>query len=233
MMVDFKEFTLTKGEIFCILPGQVHQGLHASSIKACGVAAVASAVPQHVRTFFEQSILQINPVLPLKDEQRAIKMALDLLMELNSKETKDRQSIQVHAINAAMAVLANLFTQVYERFTSNTIAPPGRDRVITQAFRHLLKQHFREHRPPAFYAAHLHISPPYLNQAIRRMTGMPVSHWIQAEIVMEAKRMLFHTNLTSKEIAFELGFEDHTYFTRFFTKKAGQTPLAFRTNSRQ
>lgn len=232
IMVDFNEFVLGEGEVLCVLPGQVHRGtMLGNALKGCGVAIRTAAIPQHVRDFFEHAAPS-GPKLSSLKERRAIKKAIELL-ELMSEETGSQQIFEVNAIRSATGVLANLFAQIYERFIADKIVVAGRDQVITQSFRTLLRQHFKVHKLPSFYAEQLHISVPYLNQAVRQTTGMPVSYWIHAEIIMEAKRMLFHTNLSSKEIAFSLGFDDHTYFTRFFTKKAGATPIIFRTSSRQ
>lgn len=57
---------------------------------------------------------------------------------------------------------------------------------------------------------------------------MSVSRYIHNEIVLQAKRMLFHTNKTIQEIAIESGFSDYAYFTKLFTKVAGVTPTTFR-----
>jgi AraC-like DNA-binding protein len=58
--------------------------------------------------------------------------------------------------------------------------------------------------------------------------GKTVTDMIQERIVMEAKRLLFHSDLSVKEIGYSLGFEDAAYFNRAFKKKAGTTPLEFR-----
>jgi AraC-like DNA-binding protein len=46
--------------------------------------------------------------------------------------------------------------------------------------------------------------------------------------MLEAKRLLYHSQSSIKEIAYELGYEDHTYFSRLFKKTVGRTPGAFR-----
>jgi AraC family transcriptional regulator, transcriptional activator of pobA len=60
-----------------------------------------------------------------------------------------------------------------------------------------------------------------------------VSHWIQEEVIMEAKRLLFYTDNTIKQIADDLGFEDHTYFSRVFARAEGMPPQAFRKKYRK
>ena len=58
---------------------------------------------------------------------------------------------------------------------------------------------------------------------------MTPTEWVNVTIILEAKRLLRSTTSTVKEIAHELGFEDHAYFSRLFRKSTNMTPLEFRT----
>lgn len=109
---------------------------------------------------------------------------------------------------------------------------PRRYVDIMLRFRKLLQAGLREYRSPARYAAALHISEPYLNEAVRAVTGMSAGKYIRSEIVLEAKRLLCHTDGSVKEIAGELGFGDCTYFSRLFARTAGMSPALFRAKYR-
>ncbi len=63
---------------------------------------------------------------------------------------------------------------------------------------------------------------------VRSVTGFPVTYYIQQELMWEAQRLLHHSDLTVKEIADTLGFEDSQYFNRLFSKVIGISPGAFR-----
>ena len=78
----------------------------------------------------------------------------------------------------------------------------------------------------------LSITSSYLNEVVKETSGQPVSHWIQNEVMMEAKRLLYYTDLSIKEIAFGLGYEDHAYFSRLFRKVAGRSAGQFREEYR-
>ena len=62
---------------------------------------------------------------------------------------------------------------------------------------------------------------------------MPVSYWIQHELVLEAKRLLYYSDLTVKEVAFALGYDDHAYFSRLFSKVTGMSPGSFRKSTHE
>lgn len=81
---------------------------------------------------------------------------------------------------------------------------------------------------PSQYAAELNISPVYLYEVIKLTTGQSVGDYIRNEIVIQAKRLLFYTNMSVKEIALDLGYEDWAYFTRMFTKTSQCSPTQFR-----
>lgn len=70
----------------------------------------------------------------------------------------------------------------------------------------------------------------YLNDTVKAVTGFSLSYFIQQEILAEAQRLLFYTELSIKEIADRLGYEDPKYFIRFFGKGKGESPSLFRKN---
>jgi AraC family transcriptional regulator, transcriptional activator of pobA len=77
-------------------------------------------------------------------------------------------------------------------------------------------------------AERLHVTPNYLNGKIKEQTGKPASLHIRDKLLLEAKSFLLHTNLQVSEIARKLGFENVTYFNRFFKKGCNESPQAFR-----
>src|SRR5690606_22830534 len=78
------------------------------------------------------------------------------------------------------------------------------------------------------YAARLCITPNYLNAVCTKVTGKSAGEHIRERIMLEAKRLLLHSDNTVSEIAGELNFDDNPYFCRFFKKYAQITPEQFR-----
>ena len=120
--------------------------------------------------------------------------------------------------------LAELYQEKLPPLKSNRLTE------ITSQFKALLSANYQTMKRPAQYAAKLNISPGYLNEVVKESTGLSVTAWIQQEIMVQAKRLLYHTTLPIKEVAIELGYEDWAYFTRLFTKLCQQTPSQFREN---
>jgi AraC-like DNA-binding protein len=78
------------------------------------------------------------------------------------------------------------------------------------------------------YASVMSISERKLNKALTAVLGKTAKELIDERIILEAKRMLAHTNYSIKEIGFELGFDEPTNFIKYFRKQEGKTPVEFR-----
>jgi AraC family transcriptional regulator, transcriptional activator of pobA len=106
----------------------------------------------------------------------------------------------------------------------------GQRRMLVARFGELVERRFRGNATVAEYAAALHVSESRLRTACLAATGQSPIQLINARILLEAKRQLHYTDSPVREIAWALGFEDAAYFTRFFTRRAGASPRAFRTS---
>jgi AraC-like DNA-binding protein len=81
------------------------------------------------------------------------------------------------------------------------------------------------------YAKMIGVTPNHLTETVRMLTGKTSSQIIKAKQLLEIKRLLFHTNLSVTEIGNQFNFEDQSYFTKFFKRETGMTPLRYRTES--
>jgi AraC family transcriptional activator of pobA len=78
------------------------------------------------------------------------------------------------------------------------------------------------------YAKQLSVHVNHLNHAVREVTGRPTSAHIAERVIIEAKALLRHTDLSVAEIAYCLGFDYPNYFNNFFKKNTGLTPMSLR-----
>lgn len=103
--------------------------------------------------------------------------------------------------------------------------------TIISAFRQLVEEEYLQQKQPFYYAEKLKISERKLNELCKTAIGKTVSEYLNDRLVLEAKRLLYNSPLNVKEIAFYLGFNDPSYFNRFFKRNTGFTALAFREES--
>lgn len=108
----------------------------------------------------------------------------------------------------------------------------ARDQLVEDYIR-LIDRYFQVVQRVSEYASRLGVTPGHLTDSTREQLGVSAGHLIQRRIALEAKRQLAHTSQTVGEIAFSLGFSDHSYFSRFFRRESGMTPGQFRQSIRE
>lgn len=137
-----------------------------------------------------------------------------------------------HAI-AVEACVLSLLVEVVRLAQRDDVGLPshlGPHAILVARFRELVEQHYREPRPLARYADQLGVTEPRLRAACRHVAGAAPLRLIQERQLLEAKRALLYTNMTVGEAGYYLGFEDPAYFSRFFTRGAGESPRRFRAS---
>jgi AraC family transcriptional activator of pobA len=107
----------------------------------------------------------------------------------------------------------------------------GRHRLLMSRFRELIENAFREDWSLADYASVLNVSQSRLRNACASVTEQAPMQVVHARVLLEAKRQLLYTSMSVREIAYALGFDDPAYFTRFFSRRTGISPRAFRSRS--
>jgi AraC-like DNA-binding protein len=121
-------------------------------------------------------------------------------------------------IQSLLHTFIGMFAFIYSKENNSQAASENRSLQLTREFKIMVRQNYKTMKSPSEYAEKLNISRGYLTEAVREVTGKPAQHWIHQEILIEAKRLLAFTHLTIKQIAYELGYDDHTYFSRLFSK---------------
>lgn len=138
---------------------------------------------------------------------------------------------QQRMLSAYFTVLLTYLSRLYTaQFREN---PPSADKLLLSTFQAKIDECFRERREVSDYASLLHLSAGHLSEVVKRQSGKPAIKHIHERIILEARRLLFHTNDSLKEIAFDLGFADASYFTRFFKRETGLTPADYRNATRK
>lgn len=106
---------------------------------------------------------------------------------------------------------------------------PSREEMYFEKFLNLLAQHYRSEHLVDFYAKAIHISPHHLTQIVKRLSGQTVSELVFQLLFSEAKQLLKHPKLSIQQVADELHFSDPSAFGKFFKRKSGVSPKAFRS----
>jgi AraC family transcriptional activator of pobA len=118
------------------------------------------------------------------------------------------------------------------RQSRNSVASPSGSHLYAQdrleEFFELLETHVTAHKQVSYYTDLMNLSAFQLNEIIKSTVGKTSSELINDHIILEAKRHLLATPNQVKEIAEQLGYEDVSYFIRFFKKHTGYSPEVYR-----
>jgi AraC family transcriptional activator of pobA len=105
----------------------------------------------------------------------------------------------------------------------------GQRRQLVGRLNELIESRYRRNEPVTAFADALNVSESRLRNACVELTGQTPIQLLNARVLLEAKRQLLYTSHPVGQIAYALGFADAAYFTRFFSRRAGVSPRAFRT----
>jgi AraC-like DNA-binding protein len=170
-----------------------------------------------------------NPVLALGSEEAAQLQAIaeDVLAEFASCAAWRREMLR-----ARFQTLLLALGRVAQR--QRALAAPVMPATSTIArFQALIEERFPSMHRVADYARLLGLTPGHLSDLTKAATGQTASALIDARLVLEAKRLLVHSDAPAAEIAADLGFPDASYFGRFFRRHVAQPPGAFRAAIRE
>jgi AraC-like DNA-binding protein len=229
LIVDSREVVITAQSVYYILPGQVMQHFDTEA-DAYVIAVDGFLLNQTYKFILDEGCFAQTPVSIEPEKTKRLQTAILLL----AAEVKDKSinSCKEYIKRGLIDAVAGMFAGEY---TDSTIAHGRNDSSavrITTAFKRLIFAEYKTLKKPSSYAAALHISTPYLNEAVKEISGNTVSYWIQYMIMIEAKRLLIYTDKTIKAIAYELGYADYTYFSKMFISMVKISPVAFRKKYR-
>ena len=221
--IDFHTVPMSQGQLGIIAPGQIHSNINIKECELWMLRMSPEMMDDDYRYQLDEYAMTGNPVMLPEETIVLLCEALEFLSKLMAS-MNDRQPMKSVLFNMLNVVLGI----ITPRILNGQAKPPLRSTEITVKFKQMLPKFVRRQKKPSFYANELCISEVYLNEVVKKTTGMTPSGWINVAILLEAKRMIRTTTLTVKEIAHNLGFEDHAYFSRLFKKNTNMTPLEFR-----
>jgi AraC family transcriptional regulator, transcriptional activator of pobA len=226
--IDFVQYEAHDNAVFIIRPGQVHRlELSADSTGFLMEFDHTFYQPQHTITSHRWKKAASKNHCEV-EAARFLKLQSILCSIMNEHSTK--QEGYIEAIKAHL----DLFFIEYLRQSHNpdSIAKNenGYMHERFNEFMQLLESNISSMKNVNEYAGLLNLSLYQLNAITKSAVGKTVSELINEQIILEAKRNLLATPAQIKDIADHLGYEDTSYFIRFFKKKTGHSPEAFRKN---
>ena len=136
--------------------------------------------------------------------------------------------ISKETIGGMVKALVHYLSDLCREKQLTQLQPRDNDREIFERFIHLVNLHCRtEHHLP-FYAEKLFLSPHYVSQVVKKVSGLSAKDWIDRALITETKVMLKHTHMRAVQISYELNFPNPSFFSKFFKQHTGITPEEYR-----
>lgn len=221
--LDFKQITMSDRCVYYIAPGQVHSYTNQDNCRGWYIfmdtLLISEKYTQILNTY-------LNNRQGIQFSEDNLIFSIIPILENLLKQKREFFQDQTEYSLADTFLGFFIGALIQEDAAKELIG--GQKYQTVNTFKQLVQSKFKECKQVKDYAALLNITPLYLNEIVKQVTGFTVSYWIQQTIALEAKRLLYYTELDIKQIAFELGYEDYAYFSRFMKKNIGMTPSEFR-----
>ena len=176
---------------------------------------------------FFYTIHQDNPPLLLKNEND-----VKFLEMLFRQSINEMNHIGEYTFDLLRTILELILTTCAARYEIiDNLLNNRKGQIIVKKFFHLIEENNQKKLLLGDYAKLIGVTPNHLTQTVKMLTGKTSSQIIKAKQLLEIKRLLFHSNLSVTEIANQFNFEDQSYFSKFFKRETGLTPLRYRTES--
>jgi AraC family transcriptional activator of pobA len=227
--IDFEKFPVKPFQIYFMIPGQVHSWHFVGDVDGYIVHFNESLVSSFLQkehylerfSFFKGDAATAVCQIP-QNEQDEVKALFESML----KELKEAKEEHLDLIRLSLLKLFITVDRTRKRKEIKNIAP--QKLLLLRNYQQLIDKYFRTIKLPREYAGLLYITPNHLNALCTELLGKTAGDLIRDRILLEAKRLLTNADMTVTGIAYDLDFQDNSYFNRFFKKNVGMTPDEFR-----
>jgi AraC-like DNA-binding protein/quercetin dioxygenase-like cupin family protein len=233
-VIDFEPYTIQPPVFHFLSKGQIHFWDLKRALK--GYALI---FPEEFMGFPTSNIVRTQdlnlfqhveqvPYLSINQEYSTI---INGLLEEIEQEFHDETARSLTVLRAYLHILLTKLHRLY------LVDHPDEHSLTTSSLAHQFKQlvseHFLTDHSVEDYAGRIGVSTSHLRDTVKAVTGDAPGRIIRGKLVLEAKRLLAHSNVTVAEIGYRLNFEDSSYFGRFFKRETAMSPAAFRRQIRE
>jgi AraC-like DNA-binding protein len=228
--IDFNSYDLANQQVFFVAPGQVHQVIE--NEKSFGFAMTFSnlfLVENSIPLSFIESLNlfqnygQSPPLTPGEKQFGQIENYANSIFELFQSD-KNMRTLSIGSYLKLLLIECNNICSINP--IESDVDTTGDN--LLRSFRKAVDKDYMKEHSTTYYANELNITPDHLNRTVKTKIGKTAKDYIQARIITEAKRLIFFTDLTNKEIAYELGFNEPANFSAFFKKHTDLSPSLFK-----
>lgn len=230
--VDFTDYEVGPGCIFFLTPGQIHHFDDKSRYKGVSIKMCTDFMKEEkdLGTLpLKYDIFHAYDVPPFYIiDDKASETLARLVTEMEQEEAKYKEFGNVDILKALLRIFLINIIRNGRQASGKRADEMKPTRTLFLQFRHTVERNFRKKHAVQDYADMLNVAVRTLNKCVNDCAGSSPLTLINNRIILEAKRMVRYTGMMVKEIALELGFEDPSYFVKFFKRQTGYLPSDFR-----
>lgn len=224
--IDLNNVTITSGQLFFVLPNQIHA---APADKKEGIEYFKMSFDQNCLSLLpKQFLFLLNPLNSQiisfdSDSRQRVKMIFEILDKIlhSDNDQKNAEIILAH-LNSLLTEFNNAY------FKSVAKEKAGTSKLSKYIeFQIVVETHLTEQHAIHTIAGHLSITTNNLYNIVKEFSGVSPKEFITNRLMLEAKRKLFYSETSVKELAYELGFSDPDYFSKLFKKTTGKSVTQF------
>lgn len=230
-IIDGNKYEIQPPCVFFMSPGQAHKIEFSNDIE--GYIFIFTSEFYLINQTNQNRLIEFPFFFTIRQENRPLmlesKQDVQFLETLFSKgiaEVEKGEKFSVDLLRSVLDLILTSCTVLYK--SDENLLPKGRGNIVVKKFLQLVEENYQNNLTVNEYAYKLSVTPNHLTQTVNQLTGKTSSQIIKAKQVLEIKRLLVHTNLSVTEIAGKLNFPDQSYFTRFFKRETGISPLQYR-----
>lgn len=227
LVIDSQPITLQPNQILALTPIQFLEYQSGSQIRVYQFNREFYCIKDHDQTvgcagalFFGNNFI---PIITLDTVHQEKYSALHHVF-LDELDQKDQ--VQAEMLRMLMSRFIITSTRLLQQIDKNHLLPKSKTDLIRQ-FNVLVEEHFKQEHSVSFYANLLNKSPKTLSNSFAKFKRSPLQI-IHDRIVLETKRLLNYSDKTTKEIAYQIGFDDASHLSKLFKKHTGMSPTQFK-----
>jgi AraC family transcriptional activator of pobA len=220
--MDLRQCPFSNDMVYCIHPGQLNIFADAEYMKGYALSFTSEflcPLKDDTDILLNSGLFNVctpNPVT-IRPE---IKMEMEQLLNSIIKEYKGGYELKSEVLRALLKILIIQLSRRMGTFGTAERKITG-DTRLAKDFLALVHKNFLTIKKVSDYADTLGTAPNYLNLKVKKVTGFTASYHIKQRILQEAKRQARWEGMSLKQIAYALGFDDISHFSKFFKKTAG------------
>ncbi len=229
--IDSQKYEVKPGAMFIVLPGQIHKW----ELSKDTDGYVLFFTKEYFLLDFNTERLSKLPFFKATFGQPYIQLNSEQELQIEYTFEKINLEYLEHGLNYHEMIrmyLSEMFIMLMRVYSEKNTLKSVQNYELMQLnkFESLIEANYASHKSVSFYAEKLNISLKQLNHLCKKMIDKKPLEMITERIILEAKRLIIHSDLSILAISESLNFNDSSYFSRIFKKHCSQTPDQFRNS---